>query len=100
MSRLLLSFRVVAACILSLMLASSVWAQVSATWRSVGPGGGGAIQTSAVSPADPNLAVVTSDVGGIYRTTDGGQTWSLRNDNLVQPDQGSFQYSITNDTVF
>jgi hypothetical protein len=40
-----------------------------------GLGGGGAMYCPAVSPHDPNLMFVQCDMGGLYRSTDGGSTW-------------------------
>jgi photosystem II stability/assembly factor-like uncharacterized protein len=30
-----------------------------------------------ISPHDPNLMLVTCDMSGAYRTTDGGKTWDM-----------------------
>jgi photosystem II stability/assembly factor-like uncharacterized protein len=51
--------------------------KATAEWTSLGLGGGGAMFTPAVSPADPNSILVNCDMGGVYRTTDGGQNWEL-----------------------
>src|SRR5215218_10303351 len=40
-----------------------------------GLGGGGAMYCPAVSPHDPNLMFVQCDMGGLYHSTDGGNTW-------------------------
>ena len=47
------------------------------TWTSLGLGGGGAMFTPAISPADPNLILVNCDMSGAYRSFDGGQTWEM-----------------------
>jgi photosystem II stability/assembly factor-like uncharacterized protein len=53
-----------------------------ATWQSVGPPGTEALQFRDIEAFDANTAVIMS-IGGtpdafrIYRTTDGGQTWTL-----------------------
>jgi hypothetical protein len=41
-----------------------------ASWQCLGPGGGGAIYTPVISPHDPNVAMVTCDMGGVYMTRD------------------------------
>ncbi len=66
-------------------------------WRNLGPGAGGNMFSSAISPADPRIVLMGSDVGGIYRTGDGGQTWSLRNNALVDPARHN-QYGTQNGT--
>jgi hypothetical protein len=48
-------------------------------WRVLGPGGGGTTRHPAISPHDPRLMVVASDMTGSYITTDGGRSWRLFN---------------------
>ncbi|GAA1574873.1 exo-alpha-sialidase [Actinomadura kijaniata] len=44
------------------------------------PGGGGlCLHTVLPHPNDPNTLVVAISTGGVYRTTDGGDTWEPRN---------------------
>src|SRR6476619_2225426 len=43
----------------------------------VGVGGGGAMYAPAISPHDANLLFVSCDMGGVYRTDDGGETWMM-----------------------
>jgi len=61
--------------------------QVSATaqqlrWIPIGPGAGSDLLTAAFQPDDPNIIYVAGDIEGIFKTTDGGQTWRMINDNL------------------
>ena len=51
-------------------------------WRSVGPGGGGWIQSIAMDPTDCNTIHVGSDLGGYYQSGDGGQTFHILNAGL------------------
>jgi len=44
-------------------------------WRPVPVWGGGAVMTVEVSPHDPDLVLAGSDVGGVFRSEDGGRTW-------------------------
>ena len=44
-------------------------------WRLVGPGGGGALQQFAFDPIDPNIVYVTSDMVGVFKSTNRGETW-------------------------
>jgi len=46
-------------------------------WTSVGLSGGGGMHTPAVSPHDRKLMLVNCDMGAIYRTSDGGESWSM-----------------------
>lgn len=50
------------------------------TWSSIGPGGGGWLTSLAYAP--PNTIYVGCDVGGIYRSTDGGETFEIINNDL------------------
>jgi hypothetical protein len=43
----------------------------------VGPGGGGAMYSPVVSPHDPNLLYVACDMGGLYRSQNGGAEWTM-----------------------
>lgn len=43
----------------------------------VGIGGGGTLYAPAISPHDPNLLFVACDMGGVYRSADGGETWTM-----------------------
>ncbi len=49
------------------------------SWRVLGPGGGGAQFTPAVSPVDPNLVLVSCDMTGSYISLDGGDSWRMFN---------------------
>ncbi len=46
-------------------------------WVPVGIGGGGAQYAPSISPLDPNLRFVGSDMSGWYRSTDGGNNWGM-----------------------
>lgn len=50
------------------------------TWTSIGPGGGGNI--TAITFAPSGTIYVGCDVGGVYRSTDDGQTWEIINEGL------------------
>jgi len=43
----------------------------------LGIGGAGGLFSPAISPLDPKLMFITSDMSGVYRSTDGGQTWRM-----------------------
>ncbi|MFQ5890693.1 MAG: MopE-related protein, partial [Gemmatimonadota bacterium] len=52
-----------------------------------------------ISPADPNIVLAGSDVGGIFWSGDGGQTWRLANSGIAQPSLGS-RYGIDGNFAF
>jgi photosystem II stability/assembly factor-like uncharacterized protein len=68
-----------------LMIALPAWGQTGQgtaapqppVWTSIGLGGGGAMYTPAISPVDPNLILLSCDMSGFYRSTDGGKNWEL-----------------------
>ncbi len=51
----------------------------SASWRRLGPGGGGGQFSPTISPHDPGLAFVACDMTGCYRTENGGTSWEMFN---------------------
>ncbi|WP_043583177.1 sialidase family protein [Geminisphaera colitermitum] len=46
-------------------------------WTHVGPGGGGNFRGQGISPVNPNLILSSNDMGGSYRTYDGGHSWEM-----------------------
>jgi photosystem II stability/assembly factor-like uncharacterized protein len=46
-------------------------------WHSSIIGGGGYIQNVVVAPSDPRILYSYVDVGGIYRSDDGGESWRM-----------------------
>jgi photosystem II stability/assembly factor-like uncharacterized protein len=48
-------------------------------WRNVGPGGGGWIQSVLASRHGTNTFYVGCDVGGFYRSDDGGKSYAIHN---------------------
>jgi photosystem II stability/assembly factor-like uncharacterized protein len=48
-------------------------------WRSVGPGGGGMAMAFAADPVDKNTFYFASDMAGVFKSTDGGNTWQCKN---------------------
>ncbi len=51
-------------------------------WRQVGPYRGGRAGTVTGVPGKPNLYYMGTAGGGVWRTTDGGQTWSCISDGF------------------
>jgi photosystem II stability/assembly factor-like uncharacterized protein len=51
-------------------------------WRNLGPGGGGWIQSLCASPQRSGELLVGCDVGGFYRSTDGGASYTITNTGL------------------
>lgn len=53
------------------------------TWRNIGPGGGGWIQSICASPHARDGLFVGCDVGGFYRSDDGGASYAIHNTGLT-----------------
>ena len=51
--------------------------EIALEWRSVGIGGGGGMFYPAISPHDAHLLFIACDMGGIYRSSDGGNSWRM-----------------------
>ncbi len=51
-------------------------------WRNLGPGGGGWIQSICASPHWSSVLMVGCDVGGFYRSTNGGTNYTITNTGL------------------
>src|SRR5215510_4216428 len=67
------------------LLPGRVGAEDQVHWSPMGPGGGGNSVAWGVSPVDPNIVLVGTDVGGIFRSTDGGVSWLPRNQVGLNP---------------
>ncbi len=52
------------------------------SWENIGPGGGGRITCLLASRHDCNRFFAGCDVGGFYRSDDGGQSYSIHNKGL------------------
>jgi len=53
-------------------------------WEPVGPGGGGGVFHPSISPQDADLAFVSCDMGGFYRTEDGYRNWRMLDGRSVR----------------
>ena len=53
------------------------------TWESIGPGGGGWIQSICADPRDAERVHVGCDVGGYYRSDDAGRRFRITNEGLT-----------------
>jgi len=68
-----------------LILCSSLArAQVPTTWASRGVGGGGALYSPSINPANDNEYYVSCDMSGLYHTTNFGDAYSMVNFSQTQ----------------
>ena len=77
-SLLLPSFLLLFACLTGLLFGSTAFANLTP----FGIGGGGFLQAALFHPTDDNYILIGGDVGGIWRSTDGGATWATWNAGL------------------
>jgi len=52
------------------------------SWSAIGPGGGGWLSSITVVDDEAHTVYVACDVGGIYKSTDHGDTWEIKNTGL------------------
>jgi photosystem II stability/assembly factor-like uncharacterized protein len=81
--------------ILSLILTISGLAQAPSNWQSRGIGGGGALFSPSINPANHNEVYLACDMGELFHSTNGGQQWSEVNFTQVQGNHDSY-VSFTN----
>jgi photosystem II stability/assembly factor-like uncharacterized protein len=58
------------------VLAVGMQVRADDVFTPIGVGGGGAIFAPSISPHDPNLLFIGTDMGGCYRSIDGGKSWT------------------------
>ena len=46
-------------------------------WVSINPGAGGQVQDVVASPSQPGTLYLASDMEGVYKTTDNGESWHM-----------------------
>jgi photosystem II stability/assembly factor-like uncharacterized protein len=68
--------------VLLFLLSLSSVLPAAPTWRNIGPGGGGWIQSILASRHDANELLVGCDVGGFYRSTNAGESYTIHNQGL------------------
>jgi len=80
---------------LMIILTSTIHAQ----WVNIGPGGGSDLQSIAVNPVNPDIVYVGGDIEGIFKSADGGASWTNINSNLASESWTADVY-WTNDIEF
>ncbi len=63
--------------VLALLLLPASGAAGTPVFTPRGIGGGGGLFSPAISDQNPDLCFVASDMSGVYKTTDGGNDWSM-----------------------
>ena len=92
---------------------SGVSSILVAPWRSIGPFGfqtsgfygsspnadGGRIRAIAIHPTNPSIIFAGSASGGVWRTTNGGATWTPLTDNQCSLNTGSIAIDPVNPSI-
>ena len=78
-----------------LLIPCGLSAQEFSNWMNVGPGGGGALTSFAVDPFDSDILYVSCDVGGIFRSDDGGDSWKATFASFAENNWGWNNYHQT-----
>jgi len=69
-------------------------------WELIGPlNTGGRITDIAISPSDDDTFFVTTPVGGVFKTTDRGQTWNAVFDGIGKPSIGNIAIAPSNENI-
>lgn len=68
----------------SICTSSLLFAQVPSSWQSRGVGGGGALYSPSINPANDNEYYISCDMSGLYRTVNFGNSYSVVNFSQVQ----------------
>ena len=74
--RLVLGFSVVLACVLSSQAQVDPALVGGMKWRQIGPFRGGRVLAVAGVPGDPNIYYFGAVAGGVFKSTNGGMTWT------------------------
>jgi photosystem II stability/assembly factor-like uncharacterized protein len=75
---------------------SSPWVNINQTYGDGGYNGMGRATSIAFHPTDPNIFYVGAPIGGVWKTTDGGQTYSALGDSLPYVSTGNICIDYNN----
>jgi photosystem II stability/assembly factor-like uncharacterized protein len=78
---------------------TSNWVNISQTSATGGYNGMGRLTSIAFHPTDPNIFWVGAPMGGIWKTIDGGQSYSSLGDNLPLCSVGNIVVDYTNPNI-
>ncbi len=100
MKRILLLSAVLLTAFFSPRLANAQFQNIQGNWTMLGPtgttGGGGKINSIAVDPANSNIIWITTPGGGVWKSTDSGNTWTVKTAKLPVPGASALAISPAN----
>src|SRR5437016_12073683 len=68
-------------------------------WRSIGPFRAGRVSAGAIDPADPNTYYFGTPGGGVWKSTNAGQTWTPVFDTTGMASIGSLAIAPSNPQI-
>jgi len=68
--------------VLVLPIFGSLGSMAQVTWKPIGPGGGGWLTAITIVDDSQNTVYVGCDVGGIYKSTNHGKSWEIKDEGL------------------
>ncbi|NOY36197.1 MAG: T9SS type A sorting domain-containing protein [Chlorobi bacterium] len=79
---------------LSFCLIAVFYTTQSQTWSNIGPGAGSDLHYLVIQPDNKDVIYTAGDIEGIFKSTDGGNSWQNINHNLTNMPYGSDIYWI------
>ena len=87
---------IIAGLLLGMLLPASALTQYP--WQNIGPGGGGELSSIAHHPTNSNIMYLASVAGAVFKSSDGGASWTNISNNLAHSEYGA-SVSQVNDIV-
>ncbi|MGZ4034315.1 MAG: VPS10 domain-containing protein, partial [Bacteroidia bacterium] len=81
------------------MMTGGNWSSMGAAVLPTNGGGAGRVDCITFHPSNPNIIYVGTPAGGLWKTTDGGSTWSTNTDNLPSLGVNAIAIDATNPSV-
>jgi PKD repeat protein/photosystem II stability/assembly factor-like uncharacterized protein len=75
------------------------WTSMGAAALPTNGGGAGRVNCITFHPTNPNIFFVGAPAGGLWKTTDGGSTWSTNTDNLPSLGVNAIAIDATNTNI-
>ncbi len=77
LKKILIFINKIAAALLLVFAATVVQAGTYGEWNSSPIGGGGYLLSTIICPSNPDIIYCNSDVGGLFRSSNGGKSWKM-----------------------
>ncbi len=82
------------------LMQKNLTAKIQRQWQQVGPKNvGGRVTALAVNPNNPDIIIAGAAAGGIFKTTNGGITWSPKTDFMLSLSIGALRMDPNNSQI-